>query len=140
MTNTTRRRFLMAVGAVAGAAVPVIAQSTPPTMALARSHSGLVHTVYFWLKRPTSGEDKAELIAGLKALEAIPSIRSLYIGVPASTEQRDVVDSSFHVSEMMMFDDVAGQNAYQEHPLHQQFVENCGHLWQRVVVYDSQLV
>lgn len=144
MTETTRRRFLLGVGAMA-AALPAIAESATRSAGVATTtatttKSGLVHTVYFWLKHPDSAADKATLIAGLKTLADIPSVRSLHIGVPASTEQRDVVDNSFQVSEMMMFDDVAGQNIYQDHPVHKQFVADCQHLWQRVVVYDSQLV
>jgi len=57
--------------------------------------------------------------------------------VPASTEKRDVVDNSFSASEMLFFDDLAGQKAYQDHPVHKQFVADCSHLWQRVVVYDA---
>lgn len=139
MTNHARRRFLVGAGALAGAALPVFAAPTaynkPPTGTV-----GLLHVVYFWLKKPDSAADRAALIAGLQTLAEIPSVRSLQIGVPASTEQRAVVDNSFQVSELMMFDDVAGQNAYQEHPIHKQFVANCEHLWQRVVVYDSQVV
>ena len=37
----------------------------------------------------------------------------------------------------MIFDDVSGQETYQEHPIHKKFVERCSHLWSRVVVYDS---
>jgi hypothetical protein len=47
------------------------------------------------------------------------------------------VDSSFSASEILFFDDVAGQDAYQEHPIHKQFVADCSHLWERVVVYDA---
>ena len=36
-----------------------------------------------------------------------------------------------------MFDDVEGQNAYQVHPIHQKFVEDCSHLWRKVTVFDS---
>jgi len=36
-----------------------------------------------------------------------------------------------------MFDDQAGQEAYQIHPLHTKFVEENSHLWSKVVVYDS---
>ena len=100
----------------------------------------LVHMVYFWLKRPESTEDREALIAGLQTLRQIPVIQTLYIGVPASTEKRDVVDNSFQVSELMFFPDVEAQKRYQDHPVHQAFVKNCEHLWQRVVVYDSMAV
>ncbi|MBT1703232.1 Dabb family protein, partial [Chryseosolibacter indicus] len=73
----------------------------------------------------------------LKTLRKIETIKKLHIGVPASTEKRDVVDNSYHVSELMFFDDVAGQNVYQEHPIHKKFVADCSHLWEKVVVYDS---
>jgi len=101
------------------------------------SQKKVVHHVLFWLKNPQSPEDLAALLSGLNTLRQIPSIRELHIGVPAATEKRDVVDSSYSVSELMLFDDVAGQNDYQNHPLHKQFVENCAHLWERVIVYDS---
>jgi hypothetical protein len=97
----------------------------------------LAHHVFFWLKKPNSKEDLRALIEGLKTLEKIPSVRGLHIGVPASTEQRDVVDASYSASELIFFDDVAGQDMYQVHPLHQKFVENCSKLWQKVVVYDA---
>ena len=89
------------------------------------------------MKDPTSESDKEQLIAGLKELAAIPQVKSLYVGVPASTQDRDVIDSSYQVSEMMMFESVETQNQYQVHPLHVKFVENYAHLWERVVVYDS---
>ena len=81
--------------------------------------------------------DRAQLIAGLESLKSIGVIRSLHIGVPASTEKRDVVDNSYDVSELMTFDTVADQKAYQDHPLHQAFVAKCEHLWSKVVVYDT---
>lgn len=97
----------------------------------------LAHHVFFWLKNPNSKEDRDKLIEGLKTLEKIETVKSLRIGVPASTEKRDVVDNSFSVSELMLFDDVEGQNAYQVHPIHKKFVEDCSHLWEKVIVYDA---
>jgi hypothetical protein len=97
----------------------------------------LAHHVFFWLKNPDSKEDLKRLIDGLKTLSKIPSVRGLHVGTPASTEQRDVVDASYSASELIFFDDVAGQDAYQVHPIHQKFVENCSRLWKKVVVYDS---
>ncbi len=96
----------------------------------------LRHQVFFWLKNPDSGDDKQELIKGLQTLAAIPVVKQLRIGVPATTEKRDVVDNSWQVSEMMLFDSLDDQKFYQEHPLHLAFVKQFSHLWQRVVVYD----
>ncbi len=96
----------------------------------------LRHIALFWLKRPDSAEDRARLIAGLETLRAIPQVRTLHIGVPATTEARDVVDHSWSVSESMTFDSLEDQAAYQPHPLHQAFIAACGDLWERVLVYD----
>lgn len=102
--------------------------------------SHVVHTVYFWLKNPDSVADRDALIAGLKTLKQVPQVKSLHVGVPANTEKRDVVDNSFSVFELMFFDDLAGQSTYQQHPIHLAFVQNCSHLWDKVVVHDSLTV
>lgn len=95
------------------------------------------HQVFFWLKRAGNAADRAELVAGLKTLSAIPQVRELHVGIPAGTEQRDVVDASFDVSELMVFATLADQKAYQDHPLHHAFVAACAPLWRKVVVYDT---
>lgn len=96
----------------------------------------LVHHVFFWLKNPGSHADRVAVIEGLTTLRAIPQIRQLHIGVPAPTEKRDVVDDSWDVSEIMIFDSAEDQAIYQPHPIHKAFIEKYGHLWERVVVYD----
>lgn|SRR5512138_327017 len=131
MSMTSRRTFL-AAGAVAAAASAGAAGAASGT-----SYPKLVHHVFFWLKNPGSKEDLAKLLAGIRTLEKIESVRGLHVGVPADVEERPVVDSSYHASELLFFDDLAGQEAYQVHPIHQKFVDECSHLWERVVVYDT---
>ena len=80
---------------------------------------------------------RSQLIAGLQSLRAIPQVHSLHIGVPANTLKRDVIDNSFDVSELMLFESVESQDEYQLHPIHKKFVEECSHLWREVVVRDS---
>ncbi|WP_062058304.1 Dabb family protein [Cellvibrio sp. OA-2007] len=133
--TTTRREFLTA-SAIAGAALAssgALATSTTANNPMPK----LLHHVFFWLKNPESKEDLAKLIAGVKSLGAIETVRSIHVGVPASTEKREVIDNSYHVSELLGFDDVAGQDAYQVHPLHQKFIDEHQHLWSKVVVYDA---
>jgi hypothetical protein len=134
MTDRTRRDFVVAATALA--ASMTAADSRAVTPANKTSFPPVVHHVFFWLKNPDSKEDLAKLLAGLRTLAGIDSVRGIHIGVPAETEQRGVVDGSYSASELLFFDDVAGQNAYQVHPIHEQFVADCEHLWQRVVVYD----
>ena len=97
----------------------------------------LLHQVYFWLKNPESEADKKELIAGLKKLASIPTVRQIHVGTLASTEKREVVDPSWDVSELLFFDNETDQKIYQDHPIHQEFIKKCAHLWEKVVVYDT---
>ncbi|MGA0384152.1 MAG: Dabb family protein [Flavobacteriaceae bacterium] len=96
----------------------------------------VVHHVFFYLKNPEAIEQKQQLKEGLKTLRAIKEVRKLLIGEPASTLKREVVVSDWHISEIIYFDDISAQDAYQVDPIHQRFVENYSHLWEKVVVYD----
>lgn len=96
----------------------------------------IIHHVFFWLNNPDSEADKQQLIEGINTLSSIDEIKVLVVGSPASTIEREVVDNSFDVSELMIFESVEAQDAYQVHPIHTEFVENYSHLWERVVVYD----
>ena len=97
----------------------------------------LSHHVLFWLKEPESSADLTALLAAVDGLAVIPSVRGIHVGVPAATAEDAVVDASFSVSVVLFFDDVKGEAAYQSHPLHQQFIADNAHLWQRVQVYDA---
>jgi hypothetical protein len=96
----------------------------------------ITHAVFFWLRNPASREDRDRLIAGIRGLAAIEVVRSLTVGVPAETGDRDVVDSSYAISEILTFDSAADEAIYQDHPLHQRFIADHQHLWNRVTVYD----
>ena len=65
----------------------------------------VIHHVFFWLKKPSSKEDLNRLLAGLKTLEKIETVRKIHIGVPAVTEDRSVVDASYSASELLFFDE-----------------------------------
>jgi hypothetical protein len=97
---------------------------------------GFVHHVYFWLKNPSSLEDRAALLAGLGKLSGVAVIRQFHIGQPAGTD-REVIDTSYSVSWLLLFDTAEDQASYQVDPIHLQFVKECSPLWSKVVVYDS---
>ena len=97
----------------------------------------LIHHVFFWLKEPKNELHKKQLVKALNDLLQVKTIKLSHIGFPAGTESRDVVDHSYSVSYMVIFDDQAGQDAYQVDPIHTKFVEENQHLWSKVVVYDS---
>ena len=127
------RRTFIATTALLGSG---LAASALPAVK-AEDKKGIIHHVFFWLKNPGSKEDLAKLIAGLKTLQKIETVREIHIGVPASTEKREVVDNSYSASEILFFDDLAGQKIYQDHPIHKKFIEDCSQLWEKVIVYDA---
>ncbi len=131
-----RRTFIKkaATGIAAASLLPLSKKSMAGEVKIT---GALVHHVYFWLNEPKNESHKNQLVKALNDLLKVETIRLSHIGFPAGTESRDVVDHSYSVSYMVMFDDQVGQDAYQVHPLHVKFVEENSHLWNKVVVYDS---
>lgn len=97
----------------------------------------VIHHVFFWLKNPSSAEDLNTLLEGIKTLRNIEVVKQFHVGVPAATEERSVIESGYSASELLFFESVEDQKTYQDHPIHQKFVQDCSHLWQKVVVYDT---
>lgn len=95
-----------------------------------------IHHVYFFLKEKGNTQHQAELIEGLKKLSASASIKDFHIGVAADTD-RDVIERGYAASWLIVFATAEDQAAYQVDPIHLQFVAECSHLWERVIVYDS---
>jgi hypothetical protein len=134
MKQSNRRKFIGTAAALAAGTAVAAAPLNRNNMV---KKIPLVHHVFFTLKNPQSAEDRDKLIEGLRTLAGIETVKELHVGVLASTEKRDVVDISWQVSELMFFDNLAGQATYQTHPIHLAFVKNYGHLWEKVVVYDA---
>lgn len=131
-----RRTFIKK--AAAGLAVAGLLPLSKKTMAgEVKITNALVHHVYFWLKEPKNEAHKKQLVKALNKLIKVKTIKVSHIGYPAGTESRDVVDHSYSVSYMVMFDSQADQDAYQVDPIHTKFVKENSHLWSKVIVYDS---
>ena len=107
-----------------------MAKFTPP---------GMVHTVYFWLNTEEAAE-RRQFEQGLRSLAGAPSVRQLFIGKPAATPSRGVVDNSFDYNLVLWFDDVAGHDAYQESEIHLTFVADHEAKFKVVRVYDNELI
>lgn len=133
MSATTRRAFIASTGkaALAGGSGIFAINNTIMT-----AKDMFIHHVYFWLKNPTSTEDRQKLIEGLQKLSKVQTIKMFHIGKPADTN-RDVIDSSYAISWMLIFENKEAQDSYQVDPIHLKFVEECKHLWSKVVVYDA---
>ncbi|MGG9960523.1 Dabb family protein [Ferruginibacter sp. SUN106] len=95
-----------------------------------------IHHVFFWLKEPSNDLHLQQLIEGLQKLSAVTTIKSFHIGKPAATS-RGVIDTTYSISWLNTFETAADQDSYQVDPVHLNFVKECSHLWEKVVVYDS---
>ncbi|PRY85732.1 Dabb family protein [Mongoliibacter ruber] len=125
----SRRKFLQTL-TVAGAA------ATLPISIMAQENKKqkMIHQVYFWLN---SGVDTQDFIKEASALGKCKSVGKFYIGTPAPTEARDVVDHSYQVACTLFFDSIEDQNEYQVDPQHLAFIEKNSTKWSSVKVYDT---
>lgn len=97
----------------------------------------LVHSVFFWLKPELNEAQRAEFLRALNALSGISSVSQIFIGTPAPTGKRAVVDDSYSYALTLLFKDIAAHDAYQIDPLHKAFVSGCSPFWTKVQIYDA---
>jgi hypothetical protein len=98
----------------------------------------LSHIVVFWLKDDLSDAQRSAFCQGLESLKAIESAQGVYIGTPANTGDRPVIDKSYSFGLTVLFNSIQDQDAYQIHPLHQGFLKQFGTFWSRVQIYDYE--
>lgn len=95
-----------------------------------------VHAVYFWLRDDLAPADRARFVAGVHALCAIETVRDGHVGVPALTD-RPVIERGYSYALVLTFADEAAHDAYQVHPVHDRFREECAGFWHQVRIFDS---
>ena len=95
-----------------------------------------VHAVYFWLRKDLTDAQLEQYAAGLESLRRIEGVRAGYIGVPAPTD-RSVIERGYSRALILVFGDQAAHDAYQDHPVHDRFREECGTFWTAVRIFDS---
>lgn len=96
----------------------------------------LSHHVLFWLKTDTTEEQKNAFRKGLESLEKIETVINYHAGTPAPIE-RAVVDTTYTFSLVLFFNDLAGHDVYQTHPLHLAFLDEFRVFFDKVVIYDA---
>ncbi len=96
----------------------------------------LTHHVLFWLRPDTTEEEKHAFKKGLESLTAVETIKSIYIGTPAPIS-RPVVDTTYTFSLLTIFEDLAGHDVYQVHPVHKAFLDQFRRFFEKVVIYDA---
>jgi hypothetical protein len=95
-----------------------------------------VHSVYFWLRDDLSASDRTKFVDGVRSLTTIDVVKFGFIGTPADTN-REIIDRSYSYALVTAFDDAAGHDAYQVHPVHDAFRQNCAGAWKKIVIYDA---
>lgn len=132
-----RRNFIGKIS-IAATALAGLSSFTKKTIEQ-KKKTMFIHHVFFWLKNPDSSADRDKLVQGLTKLSKVKTIRYFHIGKPADTN-REVIERGYAVSWLLQFDNDADQASYQSDPVHLQFIEECSHLWSKVIVYDSVTV
>jgi hypothetical protein len=100
----------------------------------------LIHHVVFWLKPELKEEEIRQFEIGVKSLETIREhLVSAHVGKPAGT-RRPVIDSTYSYVLMLVFENLAAHDAYQNHPVHVKFVADCSRYWEKVLIYDSESI
>jgi hypothetical protein len=94
-----------------------------------------VHSVYFWLRGDLSINERRAFDEGLDLLLSIDTIANAYRGVPAATD-RPVIDRTYTVGVVVAFPDESAHDAYQAHPKHDRFRDECARYWTKVQIYD----
>jgi hypothetical protein len=97
----------------------------------------IAHHVLFWLKADTSEDQKNAFRQGLESLENIETVKTFHIGSPAPIE-RAVVDTTYTFSLILFFEDLAGHDVYQVHPVHKAFLDEFRSLFEKVIIYDAE--
>lgn len=127
---STRRKFIQTLTAVGAVSLLPFADNYATPMA----DQKIIHQVYFWLHKESDLEEF--LRDGAPMLGRCADVTQFYMGTPAPTERREVVDHSFHVSCTLFFNSLAGQAAYQKDPLHLEFIAKYASFWRTAKVYD----
>ena len=136
MKNSDRRSFLKQTATLGAIAI---------TPALAGCNSNgkntdmsgkFMHHVFFWLKQPDDEKIRSDFRDALVKLASIETVRFKHIGTPAATN-REIIDTTYTFSLLVVFDDEKGHDIYQEHPIHDEFREKYADWWTRVQIYDT---
>ena len=99
----------------------------------------LIHSVYFWFKAEVDTARAANFEDGLRSLASIELVRQGYFGRPEATPLRPVIDKSYDWALVLHFETLADHDAYQDHPVHLEFLDRFATLWEKVLVYDVRI-
>ncbi|MGB0744456.1 MAG: Dabb family protein [Opitutales bacterium] len=97
----------------------------------------LIHTVLFWLKEDLDAAQVADFRKGVESLQGITSADAVYVGTPSDTPERPVIDTSYDFCLTVILKDIPSHDAYQDDPIHHEFLANYKDFWTKVKIYDA---
>tara|TARA_B110000305_G_C19134568_1_gene490547 strand:+ start:169 stop:471 length:303 start_codon:yes stop_codon:yes gene_type:complete len=95
-----------------------------------------VHSVFFYLKKELTNEQRIAFKGGCDSLATSENVSQSFVGVPAVLE-RSVVDGSYDFSLTFIFNSKIEHDKYQVEPIHHAFIKEFESYWERVQVYDA---
>jgi len=96
------------------------------------------HVVLFYLKNPGNQAEREQFETSLNTfVKNSQHVKSAHLGTPAATD-RAVIDKSYTYIMILTFSSKEEQDKYQDEAGHKQFIGESEHLWEKVVVYDSE--
>ncbi|MFO0907907.1 MAG: Dabb family protein [Isosphaeraceae bacterium] len=99
----------------------------------------LAHNVYFTLEDSSDAAIDALVASCKKYLADHPGVVFFAAGKLQPELNRPVNDRGFHVALHVVFDSLASHDAYQDAPLHHQFIAENKPNWKQVRVFDSDV-
>ena len=97
----------------------------------------LIHSVLFWLNDNLTDGDRSKFFSGVEKLGTIKSVEHSFIGTPANTAKRPVIDDTYDCALTVILQNMEQHDVYQLDPIHLDFIKNCAHLWQKVQIFDA---
>ena len=99
----------------------------------------LAHSVFFSLNDRSDAAVRKMLDACRNYLTSHPGIVFFACGTPNQELTRPVNDRDFDVALHIVFDSVEAHDAYQDAPLHHQFIGENKANWKLVRVFDANI-
>ena len=94
-----------------------------------------VHSVFFYLKKELSEEQRQKFFSGVETLKTVQPHVKILTGTPADTD-RPIVLKDYDYGLTCIFENIEDHDKYQVDPVHLEFVDNHKNDWDKVVIYD----
>lgn len=95
-----------------------------------------IHSVYFRVRDDLSAAQRQRFEDGIRSLAGIEMVGTGYIGAPAGTA-REIIDRNYTHALILAFADQRAHDAYQVHPVHDRFREDCAGYWSGIRIFDT---